>query len=61
MHDIMKSCKRLIGNVFTISEKVPTSVLNVKAFVGTFKHEEVLIGAFSMIIKPIAADGSLAA
>ena len=61
MHDIMKSCKQFIGDVFTIMEEAPNSVLNVKALEGTFNQEKALVGAFSIIIKPIDADGSFAA
>ena len=35
------------------------SVLNVKALVGTFNQEKALVGAFSVIVKPISeTDGS---
>ena len=38
------------------------SVLNVKALVGTFNQEEVLVWAFSMIVKTdCETDGSFAA
>ena len=57
----MKSCKQFIGDVFTIMEEAPNSVLNVKALEGTFNQEKALVGAFSIIIKPIDADGSFAA
>ena len=57
----MKSCKQFIGDVFTIMEEAPNSVLNVKALEGTFNQEKAIVGAFSMIIKPIDADGSFAA
>ena len=42
MHDIMKSCKQFIGDVFTIMEEAPNSVLNVKALEGTFNQEKAL-------------------
>ena len=40
---------------------VKHSVLNVKALVGSFNQEKALVGAFSMIVQPITADGSFAA
>ena len=40
---------------------VKHSVLNVKVLVGSFNQEKALVGAFSMIVQPIAADGSFAA
>ena len=45
--------------VFTITEKAPTSVLNVKALVGAFNQEKALVGAFSVIVKTgCGTDGS---
>ena len=43
MHDIMKSCKQFIGDVFTIMEEAPNSVLNVKALEGTFNLKKALL------------------
>ena len=39
---------------FVITEKAPTSVLNVKALVGAFNQEKALVGAFSVIVQPVA-------
>ena len=35
--------------MFVITEKAPTSVLNVKAVVAAFNEEKALVGAFSVI------------
>ena len=49
---VLCSAPSVSQSIFTITEKA-SRFLNVKAIVGAFNQEKALVGAFSVIVKPM--------